>query len=159
MTRKLTGRGVLAWLSIFFLSIMVVNAYFIYAAVSTFRGEDEQKPYLQGIEYGETLARRAEQARLGWSASIGTKRLPSGQLRVQIAVHDANGAPARDIELTGELRHPADETRDHPLHLVQVTSGEYQADVAGVRPGAWDIVVSSSPHNVPFEASRRLWVP
>ena len=159
MTRELTGRGVLAWLSFFFISIFAVNAYFIYAAVSTFRGEDEQKPYLQGIEYGQTLARRAEQTRLGWKAAIVVKRLPSGYVRVDIALRKADGAPARDVKLGGELRHPADETRDHPLRLVEVRTGEYEADVAGVSVGAWDVVVNSSPNGAPFEASRRLWVP
>ncbi|HUO92430.1 MAG TPA: FixH family protein [Rhizomicrobium sp.] len=158
MTGELTGRGVLAWLSAFFLAIMAVNAYFVYAAVSTFRGEDEQKPYLQGVEYGQTLARRAEQKRLGWTATIGAERLPSGDVRVNIALRDSKGAPAHDMALSGELRHPTDETRDHPLRLIELRTGQYVAEVAGVGPGAWDVVVTSSAKDTPFEASRRLWV-
>ena len=159
MTSKLTGRGVLVWLLIFFLPVIAVNVCFIYVAVSTFRGEDEQKPYLQGVEYSQTLARRAEQSRLGWSATIGAERLASGRVRVAVALRAPNGAAAQDVRLTGELRHPMDETRDHALNLVKVRAGEYQADVADVGPGTWDVVVKTSADTTPFEASRRLWVP
>ena len=42
----------------------------------------KQKPYLQGVEYNQTLARRAEQARLGWRATHRRQRLASGAVRV-----------------------------------------------------------------------------
>ena len=46
MMRKLTGRAVLLLLVGFFGVIFATNAIFITAAVRTFRGEDEAKPYL-----------------------------------------------------------------------------------------------------------------
>jgi nitrogen fixation protein FixH len=159
MTRELTGRGVLAWLFAFFLVIIGVNAWFIYVAVSTFRGEDDQKPYLQGIAYNETLSQRAEQARQGWHATIAADRLQSGKVRVEVTLRQRNGAPERNARLVGELRHPSDETRDRSLRLVEVADGDYRGDVGGVGTGAWDVVVTASPGTTPFEASRRLWVP
>jgi nitrogen fixation protein FixH len=159
VSRELTGRGVLAWLFAFFFLIFGANAWFIYAAVSTFRGEDDQKPYLQGISYGETLSQRAEQARQGWHATIAADRLQSGKVRVEVTLRRRNGAPERDVRLVGELRHPTDETRDRSLRLVEVAEGDYRADVGGVGTGAWDVVVKASPGTAPFEASRRLWVP
>ncbi|HEY1878254.1 MAG TPA: FixH family protein, partial [Rhizomicrobium sp.] len=66
MTGRLTGRGVLIWLFGFFAVIFAMNIYFIMVSSRTFRGEDEQKPYLQGVEFNQTLARRAEQESLGW---------------------------------------------------------------------------------------------
>lgn len=159
MTKELTGRGVLAWLVVFFLLIFAVNGYFIFAAVSTFRGEDDQKPYLQGVEYGTTLARRAAQARNGWSATIGADRLQSGKIRVEVMLKQQNGAPEGKVRLVGELRHPSDETRDRVLRLTEVRDGDYQAVVGGVSVGAWDVIVKTSSDATPFEASRRLWVP
>ena len=70
MIKTLTGRGVLLCLAGFFGLIFVTNAIFITEAVKTFRGEDEQLPYLQGVAYNQTLEHRAQQARLGWQASI-----------------------------------------------------------------------------------------
>jgi len=45
------------------------------------------------------------------------------------------------------------------LKLREVEAGLYKAEISGVSPGAWDILVSSAPRDAPFEASRRVWVP
>jgi nitrogen fixation protein FixH len=154
----LTGRVILLWLAGFFGVVIAVDAGFIWASVATYRGEDEQKPYLQGIEYNRTLDRRAEQARLGWTSHIEARRLPSGAVDLVVTLRNAAGAPQSVARLDGELRHPADETRDHPLHLVERRKGEYGAQLSGVSPGAWDVVVSTPQGAVPFEASERLWL-
>lgn len=158
MTRKLTGRGVLLLLLGFFGVIFATNVIFITAAVRTFRGEDEAKPYLQGIEYNDTLARRAEQARLGWRASIGDRRLASGAVLLTIDVSQPDGKAPKGLSLTGELRHPADENRDRTLHFVETVPGHFEAQLRDVTPGRWEMVVSNS-RTEPFRTERRLWVP
>jgi len=161
MTRKeLTGRDVLFWLVLSFTLVIAINVYFIVLSVETFRGEDEQKPYLQGVEYNETLARRAEQKKLGWTATIGADRLPAGNVRIAVTLTRPDGTPETSARLTGELRHPADETRDRALRLREVGAGEYVAELSGVAAGNWDVIVTTpSSQTLPFEASRRLWVP
>lgn len=159
MRRELTGRKVLVWLVASFGVVFAVNIYFIVIAVKTFRGEDEQKPYLQGVEYNQTIARRAEQEKLGWKAAIGATRLPTGAVRVAVTLKRANGAPETNVNLTGELRHPADETRDRQMRLHEANPGEYVAELSGVKMGAWDVIVTTQAQQSPFEASRRLWVP
>lgn len=109
MTERLTGRGVLIWLFGFFGVIFATNAYFIMVSTQTFRGEDEQKPYLQGVEYNQTLALRAEQAALGWKATITAIRLANGNVRVEVRIRDRNGNAVAEVGLAGALRHPADE--------------------------------------------------
>ena len=156
MTRELTGRGVLVWLIGFFGLIIATNTLFVTEAVKTFRGEDEQTPYLQGVEYNRTLMRRAEQARLGWHASIEARRLPQGEAEILVRLRHADGAPETQARLTGELRHPADENRDQPLGFQQVSSGLYAAKVRA-RPGSWDVLVSNA-QGLPFQAVRRLWL-
>jgi len=158
MTRKLTGHGVLLVLAGFFGVIMVTNAVFIIAAVRTFRGEDEAKPYLQGVEYNHTLARRAEQEKLGWRASIGDRRLPSGAVLLTIDVSQPDGKAPKGLSLTGELRHPADENRDRSLHFVETMPGHFETQLRDVAPGRWEMVVSNS-QTEPFRAERRLWLP
>jgi len=158
MSRTLTGRGVSFWLAGFFGLIFATNAIFITAAVKTFRGEDEQRPYLQGALYNQTLARRAEQARLGWQAGITARRTLSGNVRVVVQLRQRNGDPQTQASLTGELRHPADENRDRPLFFSEISPGVYQAASAGIAPGNWDVLVSNQGHD-PFQASRRLWLP
>jgi len=159
MFGRLTGRDVLFWLIAFFGLIVAVNAYFITISITTFRGEDEQKPYLQGIEYNQTLREHAEQARLNWTASISASRIASGAVKIVVLLDDVNGNPRSDAVLAGELRHPSDETRDHAIVLHEVEKGRYVADVMAVAPGAWDVLIKSSSKAEPFDAVRRVWIP
>jgi nitrogen fixation protein FixH len=154
--RPLTGRGVSLWLAGFFGLIIITNAIFITQAVKTFRGEDEQKPYLQGVQYNQTIAHRAEQARLGWRASIDARRLPAGQVEILVELRHRDGSPETDAQLAGALRHPADENRDRALRFSQISSGLYQATIQAA-PGNWDVLVSNA-QGAPFQASRRLWL-
>ena len=158
MTGTLTGRGVFLWLAGFFGIIFATNAIFITEAVKTFRGEDEQRPYLQGVAYNQTLEHRAEQARLGWQASITARHTMSGKVRVIVHLQQSNGTPQTKASLAGEMRHPADENRDRPLLFSEMSPGVYQAEQAGIAPGNWDVLVSNKGSD-PFQASRRLWVP
>ena len=158
MNRKLTGRGVLLALVVFFGVIMATNAFFITMAVRTFRGEDEAKPYLQGVGYNQTLARRSQQARLGWRASISDRRLPSGMVLLTVDVAQADGKPPTGLMLTGELRHPADEHRDRVLRFAETAPGHFETLLRGLNPGRWKMVVTNT-RDRPFQAEKRLWVP
>ncbi len=158
MTKPLTGRHVLFCVIGFFAIILAANVWFITESVRTFRGEDEQKPYLQGVEFNRTLARRAAQRRLGWHATIAAERLAGDRVRITVAIADPSGAPQSGEILSGELRHPMDEHRDHRLRLTETAAGRYQTEVSGVGTGAWDVMVTAESGPIPFEAGRRLWL-
>ena len=157
MTGTLTGRGVLIWLCGFFALIFATNAYFITMSVKTFRGEDEQLPYLQGISFNQTLTHRAEQQALGWHATVAVTRLPHGSAQVEVNIRDARGGPLSGVTLKGTLRHPADENRDRPLILAPVAPGIYQAKVDQLPPGLWNVTMHAEG-GPPFELVDRLWV-
>ncbi|HVZ67859.1 MAG TPA: FixH family protein [Rhizomicrobium sp.] len=159
MTREITGRQVLIWLVGFFALVMAVNTVFIAVSLKTFRGEDEQKPYLQGVEYNRTLALRAEQEKAGWRAAIGAVREASGAVRISVSLKRPNGSPESQVALKGELRHPADENKDRAFALTAIGPDSYRAEIPGVSAGTWDVVVTALDSKQPFEASRRLWVP
>lgn len=160
MTATLTGRGVLLWLGGFFAVIIAMNVYFITVSISTFRGEDEQKPYLQGIEYNTTLARRAEQTRLSWHAAVSATRRTGGHVVIGVTLKDHKGRALTGLTLNAELRHPSDENLDRALRLKAVSAGHYEADAGAVRAGQWDVMVTGADKNAaPFEAVRRVWVP
>jgi nitrogen fixation protein FixH len=148
---------VLFWLLGFFGVIITMNAWYIAVSFKTFRGEDEQLPYLQGIGYNQTLAHRAEQKALGWRAAVTIARVSPGKARLQVVMRDAGGHPVSGLTLKGELRHPADENRDRPLVLNPVAPGLYQAEIDRVTPGAWDAVLQAQD-GAPFEVVQRLWL-
>lgn len=156
MTWTLTGRGVLLWLLGFFGIIFATNAFFITMAVKTFRGEDEQLPYLQGVQYNDTLAHRALQKKLGWQAVVSAVRHADGSVRISVSVRQPGGTAAPAEHLSGELRHPSDENRDLPLRLTSEGGGLYHADLPRVSAGIWDVVLKSGKGDLPFEAVRRV---
>lgn len=159
MTGTLSGRGVFFWLLGFFGIIIAVNVWFIMASVRTFSGEDEQEPYLQGVQYNQTLARRAAQRVLNWEATITSTRAGADRVQVRVLLRHQDGSPVTGLTLTGELRHPSDEGRDRPAALKEIAPGAYEATVNGISPGAWDMVAGTAGGQPPFETTRRLWLP
>ena len=158
MTRTLTGRGVLLWLTAFFGIIFATNFYFVTAAIKTFSGEDVGDPYMLGVEYNSTLGRRAEQQKLGWTSTISAERLPGGPVRVSVTLRHADGAPETDSTLQGRLRHPSNGGLDRALTFRQTAPGLFQADLPGVSSGNWDVLVNTPEQDAPFEATRRVWL-
>lgn len=158
MNRMLTGRHVLLWLLAFFGVVIVTNAVFITLAVKTLRGEDVEKPYLQGIAFNHTLAERREQSGLGWQASLSARRLAAGEVAIDLHVYSREHVPQSGLTLTGLLRHPVDEHLDRKFVFREISPGLYQGRAADLKSGNWD-AVARTVSGAPFEASRRLWVP
>lgn len=159
MTKPLTGKHILFWLGGTFGMVFAVNGLFIAKAVGTYPGEDVQNPYLQGVDYNQTLAQRADQASLGWKATIDGARDAAGAASISVVLESTNGTLPRGFVLSGELRHPADAELDHPLKFAQVGSNTFVTRVKNVGAGAWDVIVNAHDEkNIPFEATRRLWL-
>ena len=158
MNHPLTGRHVLLLLIAFFGVVIMTNTVFVTVAVKTLRGEDQEKPYLQGIEFNQTLARRARQAALGWQASLAARRLSSGKVIIDLHVYSQDRVPQTGLKLAGVLRHPVDEHLDQTITFREALPGLYQGSAERLTPGHWDVVVGTDT-GAPFEASRRLWVP
>ncbi|MGZ5936971.1 MAG: FixH family protein [Rhizomicrobium sp.] len=159
MTRTWTGYHILTTLIATFAVVLAVNVLFIVKAYTTFSGEDEQKPYMQGIEYNETLERHALQARLGWKATLDATRNGQSGARILVSLFDHSGAPISNLSLTALLKHPSDEAKDREIPLHPVSTGVYEGDGVGIQPGAWDLSVSATQApSTPFEAIRRVWI-
>ncbi len=157
--RKLTGRGVIVWLIATFGVVLAVNFYFIYQAEHTYPGQDVSHPYLQGVDYNQTLDDRAKQAQLGWSAAIGGALAQDGMATITVTILDKAGQPVSGEALSGLLRHPMDEELDHKFALKAVGNGVYVGHVPHVQAGRWDVIVArKTAKEAPFEAERRLWL-
>ena len=138
--------------------VIATNAWFIFLSVKSFRGEDEQRPYLQGVSYNQTLARRAEQKAQHWHAEISVAAGGADIVRLRLKVARPDGAPVENLQLQGELRHPADEYRDRILALRAVAPGIYEAKIVGAGKGWRDALIRTDA-GTPFEMERRLWLP
>ncbi len=157
MTTELTGRHILIILVAFFGIILAVNIDLVIKAETTFSGEDEHNPYLQGLDFNDTLARRAEQARLGWQAGIIATRGAGNAITVQVDVQQKDGTPPPGLTLEGLLRHPSDAERDQALTFQSSGNGRFLATLPNVPNGVWNIEVHSTSQD-PFEADKRIWL-
>ncbi len=159
MTRTWSGYHVLTTLLAVFSVMLAVNVLFIVKAYTTFSGEDEQKPYLQGIEYNQTLERRALQARLGWQGTVQATRIGRRSVRIVVHLADRSGAPLSDVSLEAHLKHPSDSGKDLSVSLHADGAGMYEGTASDVQPGAWDLNVETrNAPATPFQADRRIWL-
>ena len=131
----LTGRHVLLILFGFFGAIFAMNGVFIYFAVSSFPGEEEQHAYMQGVRYDETLAALKAQRARGWRVVLVDA--PDGRLRLRVT--DRAGADVNSLALDAEFRRPTHAGEDFTARFHAVGGGDYEADVAAARPGVWEM--------------------
>ena len=137
MTRAkpITGRHVLLMLVLFFGVMLVANAVFVIVAVRSFPGESEEKSYLQGIHFNETLAARAEQEKLGWRVEIAG----FDRDQVELRFYSAEGAVVAGLAVAGDLRRPAFNGADQPLIFRETAPGVYRTELEALDAGAWDL--------------------
>ena len=133
---RLTGKHVLAALLGFFLIVLMANVIFINLAIRTFPGEKEEKSYLQGLNYNDRLIARAEQARLGWQATIQKAEIDGDGVTVDITITDKAGSPLSHLQIDGVVARPAADNQDHAITFNRLGNGRYAATFPG-DAGLW----------------------
>lgn len=144
------GHHVLVVILGFFAVIIAVNSIFITMAVRTFRGEEVERSYMQGLVYNEVLAERRTQAEMGWHAGINLV-----EDALILAVEDRSGDPVEGLKLEARLRHRVDMAYDQALVFTEGEPGVYRAPIPDLGEAAW--IVSVSAENQPFEMEHALW--
>lgn len=145
------GRHVLVAFVLFFGLIAAVDAVFISLAYRTFSGQVAKNPYEAGLLYDRTLAQRAAQAELGWSATLA---LAEDRV-LELVITDKAGKGVDGLTVKAALERPATDAGGRALPLTGRGGGRYVAEAE--LAGAWDVVVLATGRNGErFEASRRL---
>jgi nitrogen fixation protein FixH len=161
-TFRLNGWHVLLMMCIFFGFMFVVNGIFLWAALSSFPGEDQQKSYLQGIHYNDTINARRVQEEQGWAAQIGLTPTVSGD-RLVVRLLDRNGSPLAVENVEAQVRRTVTGAADIPVELQRSTGSDYFADISLLGKGVWEVRVHVSvPYDrdqVEFVASKKLIIP
>lgn len=137
---KLTGRHVLLMVIAFFGVMIIANVIFIRAAITTYPGVTEEKSYAQGVNYNETLAMRAAQAELGWTAEVVevVRDGETGRIVIRMA---KDRTALTNLTVVGVLKRPASDDLDQPLAFNALGEGLYKAQVPAFAPGAWDMAL------------------
>lgn len=135
--KTLKGWHVLLIMLGFFGVIFAVNGVFLYHAITSFPGEDVKKSYVQGLNYNTTLATRAAQAELGWTAEAGMQ----GDDLV-FRLDDADGQPLSNFSVVGEIRRRATQGADQSIVFQAAGAGEYTVDGVDLEAGQWSLRIS-----------------
>lgn len=140
--RPLTGGRVLLLLVSFFGTVAAVDAGMIYAALTTFRGEDTSHAYEKGLAYNRNIAVAREQSAREWKVEASIRRGQSMERIVSVALRDAAGADLSGLKVTATIRAPVDGKKDLALQLKETSPGRYEA--SGAIDGGWrDLVLSA----------------
>jgi nitrogen fixation protein FixH len=159
--KTLKGHHVLFWMMGFFGLMFVVNGVFLWAALSSFPGEDVRHSYLQGLQFNQTIASLKHQEDMAWKAELGLIVEPDGDVLVA-RILDADGLALPSRNVTAELRRAATQDSDIILEMLPVGSGEYRAALPVLTKGAWHVAlnaeISDGSSGTGFKASKVIMV-
>ncbi|MBG0809071.1 FixH family protein [Methylosinus sp. H3A] len=140
--RRLGGAEVLALLIFFFGAVAAVNGVMIYAAVTTFRGEEIGRAYEKGLAYNLDIAGAREQSARDWKVEATILGRGAWESLVSVTLRDRSGA-LTGLKLTAEVRAPVDGRKDVAVVLVEAAPGRYEAPLA-IESGWRDLVLIAS---------------
>ncbi|MFT5776053.1 FixH family protein [Hyphomonas sp.] len=159
--KVLKGHHVLFWLIGFFGLMFIVNGVFLWAALSSFPGEDVRHSYLQGLHFNQTIASLKHQEGMAWKAELGLIEEPDGDVLVA-RILDADGLALPSRNVTAELRRAATQDSDIIVDMLPVGSGEYRAELPVLTRGAWHVAlnaeVADGRSDTGFKASKVIMV-
>ncbi|MCO4055002.1 MAG: FixH family protein [Bosea sp.] len=140
----LTGWHVLSGFIAFFVTVVSVNGFMMYSAISTMPGLDAgRNGYEVSQRYnGEIEAAAAQQAR-GWTGELELVRSEAGA-NALIRFTDSTGAPIDGLQVELKLLHPTSRQLDHVVMLTPGASGVYAARIDGVTVGIWDASLTAT---------------
>lgn len=148
-TRELSGRTVFLIFAGGFGTIIAVNFFMAFQAVSTFPGVDVEKSYAHSQTFND---RRAAQEALGWTLDV---RVEDGALHLDIT--DTTGAVVRPQELRGLFGVVTHKRQDQQLQWVETRTG-YAAPIRAGENGNWLLKVdATAPDGTPFKQRIELY--
>lgn len=148
----LAGMGLIA-------TFLLVNAVFIYYAITTNPGLVVEDYYDKGREYEDNVMKiRAAQNALQWETQVAvpTKILTAQPDIFRFSAVDSRGVPIMDADVSVVAYRPSDADADFKVRLNQVAPGQYQALIAFPLPGIWDLNFHVNDGENTFDLSHRI---
>lgn len=135
MSRRFTGRHMLAIMIAFFGVVIAVNFTMATLAEVTFGGTVVDNSYVASQRFNTWLRDARAQESLGWRTALGV----DGQRRVTIAARDGAG-PLLGAEVHAMARHPVGAAPDMIFAFRPAGDGLYVSEMA-LPPGRWLVQV------------------
>ena len=159
MERRLTGKHILLILLGFFAVVAIVNAAFIYFAISTGPGEEKGASYEVGLRYNNILAEERTQNALQWNHQL---QIMQGS-RLRVAITKSEGTPVAGLAVAGSFGRPAADSADRTLAFKEIDAGVYEADLGQISPGSWVLTFTAEKSRAgsepaTYRVKERLWL-
>lgn len=138
----------------FFLVIAILDGIFVTIAIKTQRGVVTENAYEKGLAYNSILQKAAKQKNLGLNQRAKYK---NGLLSWYI--HDKNGEPIQNAEVTANFFRPVQSGHDFKVELKQTSSGVFEARPAFPLPGAWTVTLEARWQSSRYETTIDLIAP
>lgn len=140
----LLGLGVIGWIVM------------IRAAVGDPSAAIEPDYYRQATNIDREKALLARSDELGWSAKVETFVVqPGGSAKLALRITERSGAAVSDLSVSVVAFHNSRSGDRQALHLAASDDGTYSAEVAGARPGLWELRVSADRAGEAFRVTLR----
>ncbi|MBI1649230.1 FixH family protein [Hyphomicrobium sulfonivorans] len=158
--RRLQGRHVFMILVGFFATIVVVDGFMIYQAVTTFGGLETNDAYRKGLHYNDRIERQVAQSANGWSDTVSVVGTPA---KLRVVLHGRDNETVAGQALRARVGRPATNRYDMNLELVETAPGLYEAPLGDeMAGGAWIVDVSafnaSTDNDPAYQARSRIWI-
>ncbi len=156
---RLGGKHILFILLGFFAVVGIVNAAFIYFAISTGPGEEQGASYEMGLRYNTVLAEERTQSALQWHHQ---SQIAQGE-RLRVSITDNAGAPVAGLAMTGNFSRPASGNADRSLSFKEVDAGVYDAALDQIGSGSWVLSFTAekarpASETATYRVKERLWL-
>ena len=109
--------------------------------------------YRKAVAWDSTMARRAESAALGWTATVTleAEARAAAPTTVAVALLDTSGAPVREATVAVTLIHNADAGRPLSVRLSERAPGTYEGSALLAFPGRWEVRIAATRGAERFE--------
>lgn len=121
---------------------VVTNVALLVAANGPDRAVPERDYYRKALAHDSTLAQRARDAALGWSAAARIEPAARGA-RVELRLAGGDGAPIAGARVALEALHNREAARPVTGVLADAGGGRYVAVLPLARPGRWELRVDA----------------
>lgn len=141
-TPALRSPWVLAWLGLI-VTVLAVNATFIYFAIATNPGLVNANYYERGQDYEMTMVSRLARDP-GWlmRADIPQPLAAGVEESIRLTLVDRAGQPVDVDEATFFAYRPSDVSRDFSIPMIREAKGRYLVQATFPLIGVWDTLIA-----------------
>ncbi len=139
---RLTGRGVLAWLVVFFGVIFAANGALVWFAYASWNGVETQSSYKDGSYFPREQRNAQAQAQRDWHVEAEVVR-SGGGADIDVTLRDRAGHPLSGLTVTARMERPSHDREDESIVLSEGEVGKYRGRFDRLERGNWHLMLDA----------------